>query len=269
MTTNYNDQKITLKATGIVNIEVSSYYPEGEFSIDTRANYSKFLDKLEGLGQSLLGKTVDQLKSLESFVNTSSSVFNGKRVWKPGYDTPTFDNNEPFTITLPFIFTSEKDARENLQKISKLTQLTAPSYDSSTGMLTLPGPMVGDPDKEYVIKTPNALKNFENQGFLSGVVDTITDVVSDASSIYGSVKEGFIQAAKGQVNYRTQVSFTIGNWFRIDNVIVTDVSSKIFPSLDRFHKVPIYTECDIAIRSARPPTIQDIESWFLLKTNRT
>ena len=260
MTTNFNDQKITLQAKGLVNIEVSSYYPEAEFSIDTRASYSKFLDKLEGLGSSLTGKAVDQLKSLEKFVNTTSGVFNGKRVWKPGYDTPTFDNNEPFTITLPFVFTSETDARENLQKISKLTQLTAPSYNEETGMMTLPGPMIGDPNKEFEIKT----KVFDD-----GIVDSAINVVKDAGSIVSSIAKGFSQARKGKVNYRTEVSFTIGNWFRIDNVIVTDVSAKVFPSLDRFHKVPVYTECDVAIRSARPPTIQDIQKWFLLDTNRS
>lgn len=245
-----SDLQILFEVRGVGgDFDVKSYYPESEFSISTAAEYSKFLRKLEGLGETVVGDAVKHIKDLEELVNAGRSTFTGKKFWKPAYDTQTFDGNEPFSIILPFIFSTENNSTyDNLVKIAHLSQLTAP-VDLKNGTLVLPGPHIGGLDENV---------------FQSNDEQTWRNKLSDVTSAFSKLAQS---SYKGERRHHTSVAFQIGNWFRIDNVIVTEVEAKIHPGLDRYNARPIYTECDITVKSAHPPTAQDIQRWFMLPSN--
>ena len=253
-----NDQKLRLIVSGISNFVIESYYPESEFSMQTSASYSKFLDKIKGLGEFLAGDAVGYAEKTEQLVNAARSTYVGKKYWNPAYDTSTFDSNEPITFTIPFVFSAENAAgiddnikgttysEKNLNRIRKLMSLTAPSrQDENT--LVLPGPYIGS-------KSNKDIANKED-----GLMSRLGKTAASAWS-------GTLDASR---QYHTSVSFQIGNWFRVDNVIVKNVDAKIHPWLDRFQHFPFYMECDVELATAYPPTVQDIQSWFLTQTNKT
>lgn len=255
-----NDQKLRLVVSGMNNFIVESYYPESEFSLQTSANYSKFLDKIKGIGEAagevLIGKGVQQLEKVAENVNAVRSTYVGKRYWNPAYDTATFDSNEPIRFTIPFIFSAENAAEiednitgttyseKNLNRIKKLISLTAPTRTENNS-LVLPGPYIGSNNKDIA------------QG---------SNVAKRIASATKSIANSTFNADRA---YHTSVSFQIGNWFKVDNVIVTNVDAKIHPWLDRFQHFPFYMECDVELQTAYPPTTDDIATWFLTQTNRT
>jgi hypothetical protein len=137
-------------------------------------------------------------------------------------------------------------SEKNLNRIRKLMALTAPSrQDENT--LVLPGPYIGSKSNKDIAN--------KDDGLMSRLGKT-------ASSAWS----GTLDASR---QYHTSVSFQIGNWFRVDNVIVKNVDAKIHPWLDRFQHFPFYMECDVELATAYPPTVQDIQSWFLTQTNKT
>lgn len=242
-----------------------SDWTNSEFSISSSASYSKFSEKISGVLNSLFGDVPSDLMKL----NDVRSVYTGKKLWNPGWETSTFDCNSTLSFTIPLIFVNDAGGISNLRKLKTLLNTTCPVIGANN-QLILPGPHISNPESERMLA--NASAEFSKAGsqmssgeIWSGVKSGLSGVVSTAGGMWKAAKSTY----NGSTVSNISVSFEVGNWLRIDEVVVKGVETKMFPILDRKDHAPAYAEVDVSLETYRPPTADDISRWIRTETNRT
>ena len=241
-----------------------SDWTNSEFAISSSASYSKFSEKISGVLNSLFGDLPNDLMKL----NDIRSVYTGKKIWNPGWETSTFDSNSPLTFTIPLIFVNDAGGIANLRKLKTLLNTTCPAIGANN-QLILPGPHIANPESERMFA--NASEQFSKAGsqmssgeIWSGIKSGFGGVASTAGGMWEAAKATY----KGSTVSNIAISFEVGNWLRIDEVIVKGVETKMFPILDRKDHAPAYAEVDVSLETYRPPTTSDISRWIRTETNR-
>jgi len=145
-------------------------------------------------------------------------------------------NDIDFTVTLEFRAWSDVD-RDVMIPMQNLLAMSVPSVDPSTGWLRSPGPIldaaavkaIGQGAVSVVSDLVDAGTNAatkaltDGQGYSKAVVSTFQAVGSKAGQK--------LRAAKGELEQllKNKIEVRIGDWFRMSNVVVTNVQNTMKP----------------------------------------
>lgn len=190
------------------------------------------------------------------------------QVWQGG-------GNNDFDFSIQFELRAYADAeRDVMIPLRTLLNMTVPSL-SSNGFLQAPGPRLtqegikklGAGVAAVAVKTGEVVVDAAKAGFKvatgemkNGSLGSITDSASNAvNQIGATAKEAGLTRKGIEANMENKIKIEIGDWFRMTNVIVTDVKHTMKPQRPGPAGTIMAADVMISFRPMFTVTAEDID----------
>lgn len=190
------------------------------------------------------------------------------QVWQGG-------GNNDFDFSIQFELRAYADAeRDVMIPLRTLLNMTVPSL-SSNGFLQAPGPRLtqegikklGAGVAAVAVKTGEVVVDAAKAGFKvatgemkNGSLGSITDSASNAvNQIGATAKEAGLTRKGIEANMENKIKIEIGDWFRMTNVIVTDVRHTMKPQRPGPAGTIMAADVMISFRPMFTVTAEDID----------
>lgn len=252
------DYKITIQVNDKDNTEISCYLPE-QTAMSSESIWTPFMDSI--LPTNALGRPL-------SAVGYQLNPLFGK--------IATWEGNRPFEWTFDLQFNANTSAREDVLKpIVYLLGLTMPTVVNDL-IVKSPGPNLlqsfakgtGAQNNKSGTITASLLNQcigIAQKGLSSVLENLASSLISSGQELTSQLMDAFNSV--GTTNDPdNMVTVYIGNFMTIQNVIITDVAPKIDSQFR--YGTPVSAECAITFKTLYPPTREEMQKWFNIRSNR-
>lgn len=189
------------------------------------------------------------------------------QVWQGG-------GNNDFDFTLTFELRAWSDSeRDVMVPLRTLLRMTVPSLDAN-GFLQAPGPRLtkdgikklGAGVAAVAVKTGEVVVDAAKAGYKvatgemkNGGIGSITDSAANAVNQIGTTAKESGLTRKGiEANMENKIKIEIGDWFRMTNVVVTDVRHTLKPQRPGTAGTVMAADVTISFRPMFTVTAEDI-----------
>lgn len=153
-----------------------------------------------------------------------------------------WSGSSPIQITLPIEFNATNDAIEDVMKpIVRLLMLASPKV-APGGRFIPPGPTISN-----IV------------AFLTRLLD---EIPNDAPLGIPTARDWVKNAVKSNITPGENVSVFVGDFFYLDNVVITGVQPHFHPIMD-IRGLPMKASCTVTFESYLTPTRGEIQRYFM------